>query len=164
MRHIYLIVVFFLVGCSTAIIPPPGFTDYCQRFPVTAECGGEHRSSDNDVDIGSVNTRINSEVTYVDDSFQYGKSEFWADAAMNGRVGDCEDYALAKLHALLELGVNISRMGFAVCRAPTGPHLVLLVDEVLVLDSRTNSMIPVDCTLIAVQIPGTQRWIEVSKK
>ena len=87
--------------------------------------------------LTEVNTRINRSVKYREDTDLYGQVDFWT-VAVN--EGDCEDYALAKRQALLELGWPIDSLSLAVVRDETGAgHAVLTVDTsegTYVLDNR----------------------------
>ena len=74
----------------------------------------------------SINTRVNSDKTYLSDLLQYGVPEFWTP---DGKYGDCEDYALAKREALLQAGWSKESLGLCVCYMQSGEgHCVLWVD------------------------------------
>lgn len=87
--------------------------------------------------LTEVNTRINRSVKYREDTDLYGQVDFWT-VAVN--EGDCEDYALAKRQALLQLGWPLDSLSLAVVRDETGSgHAVLTVDTsegTYVLDNR----------------------------
>lgn len=40
MKTLSVLLLVFLVGCST-VIPPVGYVNYCQRYPDNKECGGD---------------------------------------------------------------------------------------------------------------------------
>lgn len=65
-------------------------------------------------DLTDINMRINEDSTYVSDPAQYGKLDQWADIRTT-KQGDCEDYAIGKLRALLAIGWPISALRLATC-------------------------------------------------
>ena len=75
--------------------------------------------------VKSINTKVNSDKTYLSDLLQYGVPEFWE---ANGKFGDCEDYALAKRTALLNAGWPKDKLGLCVCQAFGSGHCCLWVD------------------------------------
>jgi hypothetical protein len=82
-----------------------------------------------------VNDLVNNSVTWVDDSITYHQSEYWAsgvETILQG-VGDCEDFAIAKLYALDYLNVPENRMYILSVASDTtvskeSNHAVLAVD------------------------------------
>jgi predicted transglutaminase-like cysteine proteinase len=87
--------------------------------------------------LETVQGEVNARVGYRTDLSLYGVEELWTVA---DRLGDCEDFALAKRRALLALGWPVTALRLAVCTLPTGEgHAVLTVDTdrgVYVLDNR----------------------------
>ena len=81
-------------------------------------------------DLQLVNELVNSRVTFQDDSITYNRPEHWAVA---DRVGDCDDYSLAKLHGLLDRGWPIEKLRLATawCEDNLGYHAVLVVADAL---------------------------------
>lgn len=76
------------------------------------------RGADPTAQIEAVNQYMN-EVAYLSDKKNYGRDDYWATVAQFfERGGDCEDYALAKYHSLIQLGFK-----------PTQLRLVILYDE-----------------------------------
>ena len=64
------------------------------------------RGKDGRARIGEVNRALNLSIAYTSDRVQHGLDDVWTPPLLtlaSGR-GDCEDYALAKYLALLELG------------------------------------------------------------
>lgn len=57
--------------------------------------------------IAAVNHAVNQAIRPMTDLDQYGQVEFWATPLMTftSGAGDCEDYAIAKYAALIELGI-----------------------------------------------------------
>jgi len=93
-------------------------------------------------DIAEVNESIN-QIPYKTDVDNWGKKDYWATPAemRNKGAGDCEDYAIAKYFALLELGYPEKDMLIAYVSGKI-PHMVLLVrtDKVYVLDNMTDEI------------------------
>lgn len=91
----------------------------------------------NFAELEQVNAEVNA-LPYVDDAARYGEPEFWERIDAGG--GDCEDYALGKLNALLARGWPIAALRLACCYVETGEyHGVLLADlggQTYVLDNR----------------------------
>lgn len=91
-------------------------------------------------DLQEVNELVNRYVTFQDDSITYNRPEHWEVA---DRVGDCDDYALRKLHELLARGWPIEKLRLATawCENNLGYHAVLVVvtdnDGNWVLDNRS---------------------------
>lgn len=79
--------------------------------------------------LTSVNDRINRSMVERTDQEIYGVSEYWAMPLEAGlKVGDCEDYALEKRHALIAAGVPAQLLSIAVVSTVRGDtHAVLLV-------------------------------------
>jgi predicted transglutaminase-like cysteine proteinase len=78
-----------------------------------------------------VNRNINEAIRYVPDSENYGKRDYWAGIAeiASRRRGDCEDYAILKMAALVRLGVPEKSMSIVVLfdHANKAFHAVLAV-------------------------------------
>ena len=88
-------------------------------------------------DLTEVNAECNA-FPYKADAERYGSPDFWAEADAGG--SDCEDFALAKLHRLLDRGWHIDDLRLACCYVETGEyHAVLEVatdDGPRILDNR----------------------------
>lgn len=93
--------------------------------------------------LKKLNTSVNATITYKTDDKKYGLNDFWEVAKGEG---DCEDYALLKLHKCLDLGIDISYLKLATCWVETGEyHCVLLValnGQDVVLDNRFDDPFP----------------------
>lgn len=77
----------------------------------------------------AVNDMMNR-YTYIEDSDNYGKSDYWATPMeFFARGGDCEDYAIAKYTALRALGVPEERLRIAVVQdmKKNIPHAILII-------------------------------------
>lgn len=79
--------------------------------------------------VDAVNAYVNK-VRYIEDSKNYGQSDYWATPAeFFARGGDCEDFAIAKYALLKELGVPEHKMRMAIVqdKIKNIPHAVLIV-------------------------------------
>lgn len=78
-----------------------------------------------------VNRNINDAIRYVPDGDNYGKRDYWAEVAEIAarRRGDCEDFAILKMAALIRLGVPEKSMSIVVLfdHASKAFHAVLAV-------------------------------------
>lgn len=87
--------------------------------------------------LEEIQKQINARVGYRTDMELYGLPELWIVADWSG---DCEDYALAKRSALLNLGWPPSALRLAVCLDEYGGgHAVLAIETdrgVYVMDNR----------------------------
>ena len=98
--------------------------------------------------IGELNRAINLAIRAVSDIVQHGVPDLWSSplATFTSRQGDCEDYAIAKLVALRELGFSDENLRLLVIqeRGVLGLHAVAAVrfeGRWLVLDNRRFAMI-----------------------
>ncbi len=121
-----------------------------QRFTtlVTAAASRQGRSR-----IELVNEKINGYVRYLPDEAQSGKADSWSlpvdaseQGSVNKRVGDCEDFVLAKYAALHQAGVpdDDLRMVLVYDSVAREDHAVLAVlegDKWLILDNRWNKVV-----------------------
>lgn len=122
-------------------------------------------------DLDHVNFQINNKVRYISDSVHFHTAERWEDATEQQNLGDCEDFSLAKLHALLELGWPIEALRLTFCwvgrEADDTGHAVLVVeykDRLYVLDNRYMQVRELDeCTdyvwNTTQEIGGSQHWV-----
>ena len=78
-----------------------------------------------------VNRWINQNVAFGDDQIIYGRADYWAPASETLRrgVGDCEDFAIAKMDMLAALGVARADMRLVIARdlVRNADHAVLIV-------------------------------------
>lgn len=88
--------------------------------------------------------RIMNQVPYIEDSKNWGKSDYWATPVeFMSRGGDCEDFAIAKYTALRALGVPEERLRIAIVHdiPKDTPHAILIVyaDEgAMILDNQSK--------------------------
>ncbi|OBQ87965.1 MULTISPECIES: transglutaminase-like cysteine peptidase [unclassified Mesorhizobium] len=92
-----------------------------------------------------VNSSINRLIAYRKDSVVYGKLDYWAKPSeiLEHRAGDCEDFAILKMAALLRAGIPAQSMSLVVLqdRRRKFFHAVLSVSTgsgTFILDSLSN--------------------------
>ena len=103
------------------------------------------RKLDESERVTAVNRYINRNVSFVDDSRQYGRDDLWtaaSDTLRRGR-GDCEDYAIAKLQMLRAAGLSDRDLYLVIVKdlVRRADHAVLVVragGRMLVLDNGTD--------------------------
>jgi len=95
--------------------------------------------------LSFVNSSINRAIAYKKDSVVYGKLDYWAKPSeiLERRAGDCEDFAILKMAALLHSGIPAQSMSLVVLqdRKRGFFHAVLSVSTgsgVFILDSLSN--------------------------
>lgn len=99
-------------------------------------------------DLVKVQTEVNDSTIYETDIDQYGKCEYWEEA---GKYGDCEDFAIKKMHQLLKMGWDIKKLRLCICWVGikdkgTG-HAVLIAElnnKLYCLDNRADGVYEVD--------------------
>ncbi len=93
--------------------------------------------------LKEINESVNDSVTYQSDIETFEDVEHWEVA---DDVGDCEDYALLKLHKCLEEGIPIEKLMLATCYCENDEyHAVLAVDyknTFYILDNRSSKVLP----------------------
>ncbi|OBQ62600.1 transglutaminase-like cysteine peptidase [Mesorhizobium erdmanii] len=95
--------------------------------------------------LSFINSSINHAIAYKKDSVVYGKLDYWAKPSevLAHRAGDCEDFAILKMAALLRAGIPAQSMSLVVLqdRKRGFFHAVLSVSTgsgVFILDSLSN--------------------------
>lgn len=97
--------------------------------------------------LGVLNRAVNLAIAYTSDLVQHGREDVWSAplATFASRMGDCEDYAIAKYVALLEAGVAEEDLRIVIVDERwSGLHAVASVrsgDAWLVLDNRRMALI-----------------------
>lgn len=116
--------------------------------------------------VNAVNNYVNK-VRYIEDSKNYGKSDYWATPAeFFARGGDCEDFAIAKYAMLKQLGVPENQMRIAIVqdKIKNIPHAVLIVYTAkgpMLLDNqikRTSEVASIDRYKPIYSINATGWW------
>ncbi len=81
--------------------------------------------------LRAVNLWVNRRISYVEDSALFGRADYWAGAKLTLALGkgDCEDFALLKMHMLAEMGIAREDMVLTIARdlVKRQDHAVLLV-------------------------------------
>ncbi|KRB32885.1 transglutaminase [Mesorhizobium sp. Root695] len=98
--------------------------------------------------LSFVNSSVNRLIAYRKDSVVYGKLDYWAKPSeiLERRAGDCEDFAILKMTALLRAGIPTQSMALVVLqdRKRGFFHAVLSVSTgsgTFILDSLSNSVV-----------------------
>lgn len=83
-------------------------------------------------ELRSINERTNHGFSPESDKANYGEIEYWIPAQLGNGRADCEDYALAKIYALVAKGWPREELKLAVCYTTPGDkstgHCVLTID------------------------------------
>jgi predicted transglutaminase-like cysteine proteinase len=98
--------------------------------------------------LSFVNSSVNRLIAYRKDSVVYGKLDYWAKPSeiLERRAGDCEDFAILKMTALLRAGIPAQSMALVVLqdRKRGFFHAVLSVSTgsgTFILDSLSNTVV-----------------------
>jgi predicted transglutaminase-like cysteine proteinase len=95
--------------------------------------------------LNDVNARTNHAIRGVTDQANYGRADYWATPLEDGaKAGDCEDYVLEKIRALVAAGVPRQALDITLVTTSWGEdHAVLTVttkDGDFILDNLNNSV------------------------
>lgn len=109
---------------------------------------GARRSSDKITQVEIINRWVNHNIAFGEDRDIYGATDYWAPASETLRrgIGDCEDFAIAKMELLSALGVARDMMRLVVARdlVRNADHAVLVVtlaDGAVILDNTTDRLL-----------------------
>lgn len=98
--------------------------------------------------LATVNRTVNTLIAYRKDEATYGNLDYWANPAeiLSSGAGDCEDFAILKMAALIEAGVPAQSMSLVVLqdRSRGVFHAVLSVatqSGTFILDNLTNKVL-----------------------
>jgi len=99
--------------------------------------------------------QINKEVNgylYMSDARLFGVGDYWQlpSTILGGRIGDCEDLAIAKAQLLMNAGVPEQDLTLLWLISGTGGHMVLEYQN-MIYDNNSDRVLP------------TQYWIMTSK-
>lgn len=91
--------------------------------------------------LSRINLQVNREITYTTDPEQYGLRDYWVFEPAS-KKGDCEDYALTKLHRLAKAGFPVRRMAIYVVYTyqTQDYHAILVVDNTHTLDNNFDQV------------------------
>jgi predicted transglutaminase-like cysteine proteinase len=109
---------------------------------------GARGSGDQAAQVEAVNRWVNRKIAYGEDRDVYGRADYWAPASETLRrgVGDCEDFAIAKMELLSALGIGRDKMRLVVARdlVRNADHAVLVVtlaNGAVLLDNMTDRLL-----------------------
>jgi predicted transglutaminase-like cysteine proteinase len=109
---------------------------------------GARHSNSQAAQIEAVNRWVNRHIEFGEDRDVYGRADYWAPASETFRrgVGDCEDFAIAKMELLSALGIGRDKMRLVVARdlVRNADHAVLVVtmsDGPVMLDNMTDRLL-----------------------
>lgn len=116
-----------------------------------------------------VNLWVNRQIAYADDERNYRQRDFWAtaDETVARGSGDCEDYAILKMHMLRAAGIDGDRMKLVLLRdlAINADHAFLMVRSQagwVVLDNMTDRIYDgrqANAVRPIMSFSGDHRWI-----
>ncbi len=116
-----------------------------------------------------VNLWVNRQIAYADDERNYRQRDFWAtaDETVARGSGDCEDYAILKMHMLRAAGIDGERMKLVLLRdlAINADHAFLMVRSQagwVVLDNMTDRIYDgrqANAVRPIMSFSGDRRWI-----
>lgn len=133
LRQLGRIVLIALVGMAIAVAAVN--LDRMQQLAMqrygqqTADMVAQWRSMITDIQglpeeqkLAKVNDFFNSRIRWVQDPQAWGQKDYWATPleTMGKRMGDCEDFAIAKYATLLLAGVDINRLRITYVKAQIG--------------------------------------------
>lgn len=113
----------------------------------------ELKDADEATKLKRVNQFFNQEIPFVSDQKHWGKDDYWATPfeALTTNGGDCEDFVIAKYHALRSLDVDMHKLRITYVKAIriNEAHMVLTYfpskDAIpLVLDNLINPIARAD--------------------
>jgi len=120
--------------------------------------------------VRAVNARVNRSLRRASDREMFGRDDFWAVPEDGAPGGDCEDYVLAKRHALVEAGVPVGALSIALVRTRPGDiHAVLLVatpNGEVVMDNLAPQVLPWRQTpydWLSRQASGSAQWVRIGR-
>jgi len=121
---------------------------------------GARNSGDRTAQVAAVNRWVNRNIAFGEDRDVYGRADYWAPAAETLRrgVGDCEDFAIAKMELLSVLGIARDKMRLVVARdlVRNADHAVLVVT---LADGRTMMLDNMTDRLLDARLPNDYRPI-----
>jgi len=157
-----LALVFTAAVPQAVALPPLGYQLMCLQHPSECKAGGAPKvavSRDEMATLREVNTYFNRAIRPRNDA---AGTDVWT---VDARVGDCEDYALAKRDALIRAGFSRSALRLAYVKTRWGEgHAVLVVKTTrgdLVLDNLTGLIKPLSQSglrLISIASANPLKW------
>lgn len=127
------------------------------------------RGLDESATLERVNRWVNRQIVYAEDERNYRQRDFWATAEETIALGsgDCEDFAILKMHMLRATGIEGDRMKLVVLRdmAINADHAILLVRSTtgwVVLDNLTDRIYDgrqANAVRPIMSFSGDRRWV-----
>jgi predicted transglutaminase-like cysteine proteinase len=142
-------------------VVPKGFKAFCAAHPSECKGGGAASVTFDETlmaQLKTVNAKVNAAIKPV-------KAEAVDVWSLNVSKGDCEDYVLAKRHALIKAGVPASALSIVYALAGGTGHAVLGVHTdrgIYVLDNLNKSIRPIGSTgykIISMSGPNPKVWV-----
>jgi predicted transglutaminase-like cysteine proteinase len=150
-----------------------GSPDCIRANPAFEETVEKARSLPFSGKLATINTNINAQIAYRQDSKTYGKLDYWAmpSEILRRGSGDCEDFAILKMTALLSVGIPAESMSLVVLQDTQKNvyHAVLAVTTqsgIFVLDNtKINVMRDVNLTSYVplYSLSSNRAWIHGSR-
>lgn len=153
-----------LGGSRSPVPPPPGYHVYCDEYASQDEACRAILSEEGAQELQWINAAINARIHPGSDAELYGAGDRWVILDGTG-FGDCDDYAVTKLHELVRRGWPRGALLLTLAQIPgSGPHLVLVVSTVAgdyVLDNRFDRVMAVGDLhyhWVSQEVPGQPYW------
>lgn len=152
--------------------PPIGYVAFCRDLPSQCIAQGSARAErltpERWREMAEANTLGNLLISPLTDLEYYQSEEVWA---LPGSYGDCEDYVLLKRKWLVERGWPTGALLITVAFDEYGEGHAVLIARTdrgdLVLDNRTNSILPWDRTpyryVKRQSTSDPNRWVRVGQ-
>lgn len=122
-----------------------------KKFQTISKIVSDGRNLGDVQKLEKVNDFFNQNVLYASDMTVWGESDYWATPMefIGKGMGDCEDYAIAKYFALLQMGVPMNKLYISYVKSLkyNVAHMVLTYFETpttmpLVLDNYETKIMP----------------------
>lgn len=118
-------------------------------------------------ELVEVNDRLNRQIREIEDRDNYGVEDYWT---LGTHSGDCEDFIIAKKHALMEAGWVADQLLYAVVEGRYSAYHAVLVVRTdwgdYVLDNLTGQVLPWEETgyrfVIRQSAENPHRWAYVT--
>jgi predicted transglutaminase-like cysteine proteinase len=160
-----------LLGLTALLVPaaatarpavpiPEGFLIMCQQHPAECRGGGPSVVPLTDALMATVR-QVNGDVNRRMTPRKYEPIDVWS---LNVSQGDCEDYVLAKRHALIARGVPASALSIVYALRNGGGHAILAIHTDggdFALDNVSSTVKPLQSTgyrLVSMSGPDPLVW------
>ena len=119
-----------------------------RRMQAALAATGAQNAQDQAAQVEAINRWVNRHIEFGEDRDVYGRADYWAPAAETLRrgIGDCEDFAIAKMELLSALGIARDKMRLVIARdlVRNADHAVLVVtlaEGAVMLDNMTDRLL-----------------------